>query len=133
MNHKDELVQQLQWHWEEQARPRLAGPTDDEYLWEPVPGCWSLRTRGTGTAARQLGGGALTLDFEYPEPVPAPVTTIAWRLGHLMVGVLGARVGHHFGGEPIDYETFDFPGTAAGGAGAAGWVVLPVDGRRRVA
>ena len=22
---------------------RLAGLTDEEYFWEPVPGCWSLR------------------------------------------------------------------------------------------
>ena len=33
-------------------------------------------------------GGDLVIDFEFPEPVPAPVTTIAWRLGHVIVGVL---------------------------------------------
>ncbi|GAA1127500.1 DinB family protein [Arthrobacter flavus] len=108
-----ELTDQLRWHWDHQARPRLASLTDAEYFWEPVGGCWSVRPRGTGAADLQVGSGALTIDFTYPEPVPAPVTTIAWRMGHLMVGVLGARVGSHFGGEPIDYETFDYPGTAA--------------------
>ena len=108
-----ELSEQLRWHWEHQARPRLEGLTDEEYFWEPVGGCWSVRPRGTGTAGLQMGSGAFTIEFEIPEPVPAPVTTIAWRMGHLMVGVLGARVGSHFGGEPIDYRTFEYPGTAA--------------------
>jgi hypothetical protein len=59
------------------------------------------------------GGGDLVIDFDYPEPVPAPVTTIAWRLGHVIVGVLGARNAAHFGGPPMDYLTFDWPGDAA--------------------
>ena len=33
----------------EEARPiideNLAGLNDDEYMWEPVPGCWSIRLR----------------------------------------------------------------------------------------
>lgn len=107
-----ELTDQLRWHWEHQARPRLEGLSDEEYFWEPVDGCWSVRPRGTGVAALQAGGGAFTIDFEIPEPRRAPVTTIAWRMGHLMVGVLGSRVASHFGGEPVDYPTFDYPGSA---------------------
>jgi hypothetical protein len=30
-------------------RSRLAGITDEEYGWEPVPGCWSVRPVGDGT------------------------------------------------------------------------------------
>jgi hypothetical protein len=26
----------------DRLRGRLEGRTDDEYLWEPVPGCWSV-------------------------------------------------------------------------------------------
>jgi hypothetical protein len=26
--------------------------TDDEYLWEPVPGCWSVRRRADGPGSR---------------------------------------------------------------------------------
>lgn len=37
------------------------------------------------------GGGELVADFEFPEPDPAPVTTIAWRLGHVIVGIFGVR------------------------------------------
>jgi hypothetical protein len=108
-----ELLDQLTFHWDNQARPRLDGLTDDEYLWEPVPGAWSIRPRHQAKTAMAAGGGDLVIDFDYPEPVPAPVTTIAWRLGHVIVGVLGARNASHFGGPPMDYLTFDWPGDAA--------------------
>lgn len=108
------LLDQLTWHWEHQARPRLDGLTDEEYVWEPVPDCWSLRPRGTGRAPISEGAGALTIEFAYPEPDPAPVTTIAWRLGHVIVGVLGARTHSHFGGPPADYGRWTYAETAAG-------------------
>jgi len=38
-----ELISQLDWHWQHQLRPRVDGLTDEEYFWEPVPGCWSIR------------------------------------------------------------------------------------------
>jgi hypothetical protein len=40
-----ELVDQLDWHWQFIARPRLNSLTDDEYFWEPVADCWSIRPR----------------------------------------------------------------------------------------
>jgi hypothetical protein len=106
------LLEQLTWHWTNQLRPRLAGLTDEEYFWEPVPG-WNVRPRGTGTAPVQGGGGAFTIDWAWPPPTPAPVTTIAWRLGHIVVGVLGARNASHFGHQPVDYEGWHYAGTAA--------------------
>jgi len=109
----EELAEQLDWHWRSHLRPRLDGLTDEEYFWEPVPGMWSVRPRGTSTAPLTVGGGAFTQDFAWPEPVPAPVTTIAWRLSHLLVGVFGMRVASHFGGEPVGYDTYDYPGDAA--------------------
>ncbi|OLT33231.1 hypothetical protein BJF79_08105 [Actinomadura sp. CNU-125] len=108
------LTDQLTWHWTNQLRDRLADLTDDEYFWEPVPDCWNVRPRGTGTAPVQAGGGAMTIDFAFPAPEPEPVTTIAWRLGHVLVGVLGARNATHFGGKPVDYESYEYPETAAG-------------------
>lgn len=111
------LVDQLNWHWEQQLRPRLDGLSDEEYFWEPVAGGWSVRRRGTSTAPVQAGSGDFTIDFAWPEPEPAPVTTIAWRLGHLIVGVFGARVASHFGGPPADYMKWDYAGTAAGALG----------------
>jgi hypothetical protein len=106
------LLDQLTFHWEHQLRPRLDGLTTDEYLWEPVAGAWSVRPRGTSDAPVQGGSGDFTIDFAFPEPVPAPVTTIAWRLGHVVVGVLGARNHSHFGGPEIDYFSWAYAGTA---------------------
>jgi hypothetical protein len=105
------LADQIDWHWRNQLRPRFDGLTDEEYLWEPVPG-WSVRPRGTGDAPIQAGSGAFTIDFAYPEPVPPPFTTIAWRIGHMVVGVLAMRNASHFGRAPVDYESFDYAGTA---------------------
>jgi hypothetical protein len=108
-----ELAEQLDWHWREHFRPRLDGLTDGEYRWEPVPGAWNVRPRGTGAAPISAGAGEFTIDFAWPEPDPPPVTTIAWRIGHLVVGVLGMRTAAHFGGPPVDYHTHEYPGAAA--------------------
>ncbi|MBB4682561.1 DinB family protein [Amycolatopsis jiangsuensis] len=107
-----ELDDQLDWHWRERLRPRLAGLTDGEYFREPVPGCWTLRPRRT---ERELGGGRLTVDYAFPTPDPAPVTTIAWRMAHLTVHVLAKRAELYFDGPPIDYATHVYAATAADG------------------
>lgn len=106
------LADQLDWHWQNQLRPRLDGLTDEEYLWEPVPGAWNVRPAGTGSAPIQGGSGEMRIDFAFPEPDPAPVTTIAWRLGHVIVGCLGARAHSHFGATEYDYMTHEYPATA---------------------
>jgi hypothetical protein len=60
---------------------RLAGLTDDEYFWEPVPGCCTIRRTESG---------------DYPaddadRPGNPPFTTIAWRLWHLIENYGGKR------------------------------------------
>ena len=124
-----QLVEQLDYHWQEQLRPRLEGLNDDEYHFSPAPDeqTWAVRPRGTGSAPMQGGAGDVTIDFAYPEPRPAPLTTIAWRIGHLVVGVLGARWHSHFGGPPHDYMTHTYAANAAGGLAQldltyAGWI-----------
>lgn len=109
------LLEQLTWHWDHHVRPHLDGLTDEEYLWEPVPGCWSIRPRAQAVTSMAAGAGDLVADYEFPEPDPAPVTTIAWRLGHVIVGVFGMRNASHFGGPPIEYATARW----AAGAGTA--------------
>jgi hypothetical protein len=113
VNWPQEISEQLTWHWEQQLRGRLVGLTDQEYFWEPAPDSWNVRPRGESTAPIQAGRGDFTIDFAFPEPDPAPITTIAWRLGHLIVGVFGARIGNHFAGHPIDYDSFAYAGSAA--------------------
>lgn len=71
------------------SRQRLEDLADDEYLWEPVLGCWSVRRRGENVGAQAYGPGDWQLDFELNLPEPPPVTTIAWRLGHLTSGIAG--------------------------------------------
>lgn len=106
------LRDQIDWHWTHQVRDRLDGLTDDEYFWEPAPGCWSVRPRGTSAAPMQGGSGAMTIDFAFPPPEPAPLTTISWRLGHVIVGILAMRNASHFGGAPTDYRSFEYAPTA---------------------
>ena len=107
------LAEQLTWHWENQLRPRFEGLTDDEYRWEPVPDSWNIRRREEARTAVTGGSGDWVLEWAFPEPDPAPVTTIAWRLGHITVGVFGMRNANHFGGPPVDYQIAVFPPDAA--------------------
>jgi hypothetical protein len=107
-----QLPLQLEWHWEHHLRPGLEGLTDDEYLWEPVEGCWSLRPRVEARTSHAAGAGDLVLDFAMPEPDPAPVTTIAWRLAHIRIGIFAMRNASHFGRDPIDYTTAVYAGDA---------------------
>src|SRR4029453_8473816 len=58
---------------------RLEGLDDDEYLWELVPHCCSVRPADGGGWHADLGPRGAT---DTPR-TPAPFTTIAWRLWHL--------------------------------------------------
>lgn len=115
-----DLAEQLDFYWKVHFRPRLAGLTDAEYLWEPVPGMWSVRPDETGT---------VRADLLAPEPPVPPVTTIAWRLDHITRGVLGTRARAIFGGSPAgddsDADMYDdrhwpepIPADAAGALAA---------------
>jgi DinB family protein len=95
-----QLADQLDWHWTNQLRPRLDGLTDDEYFWQPVANCWTVHRNGS-------------IDFTYPAPEPAPFTTIAWRLAHVIVGVLAMRNHSHFDGPPADYQSWPYATDAA--------------------
>lgn len=88
------LREQWEFHWNHQIKSRLDGLTDDEYFWSPVPKPWSVRPRGQSTAPMHVGAGEFTIDYAFPEPVPPPFTTIAWRLGHV-VSVYLLRAMHH--------------------------------------
>lgn len=96
----NDLAEQLDFHWRTQLRPRLDGLTDAEYFWQPVPNCWTVHPDGG-------------IDFAYPPPQPEPVTTIAWRLAHVIVGVLAVRNHSHFGGPPAAYESWTYATDAA--------------------
>ncbi|RRO13649.1 DinB family protein [Saccharopolyspora rhizosphaerae] len=107
------LREQWEWHWGNQVRSRLEGLNDEEYFWTPVPHAWSVRPRGTSTAQIQAGAGDFTLDYGFPAPDPAPFTTIAWRLAHVIVGVLALRNATHFGAPGVDFDSWEYAGDAA--------------------
>jgi hypothetical protein len=112
------LLDQIEYHVREHLRPRLEGLTDEEYFFDPSGAgrAWTVHPRaadgGTPPTGLQGGSGAMVIDFEHPEPEPPPLTTIAWRLGHLIVGVLAVRSHGHFGGPPADYMSWDYAATA---------------------
>jgi len=109
------LVGQLEFYWDVHLRPRLDGLSDEEYLWEPAEGCWSLR---------RAPDGGWRLDGGRPEPSPPPVTTIAWRLVHVGATCLANRASAFFGSAevPAGADMFDprlVPADLPGGADAA--------------
>ena len=109
----EQLALQLDWHWHAALRPRLTGLTDAEYHWEPVPNCWGVRRQAESRTQKAVGAGEFRFEYADPDPVPPPVTTIAWRLAHIIVGVFGERNANHFQGPPVTYGTFTYAGTAA--------------------
>jgi hypothetical protein len=79
------VVEVFDFVWE-RLKERVAGLDDDEYHWEPVARCWTLRESDTGNFVLDGEGGG------GPAPDPVPVTTIAWRIGHICDLVLAGFV-----------------------------------------
>lgn len=102
---KQDLLNLADFAFDRLAR-RLDGLTDAEYLWEPVPGCWSVRPDPTG-AYRMDSGPA----------DPPPLTTIAWRICHV-IDTLAARRNATWLGVPIGRARRDGePATATAATG----------------
>jgi hypothetical protein len=98
------LLEQTTFLWEYVFIPRLDGMSDEEYRWEPVNDCWSVRLDPSGRWV-QDGIGV-------PDPDPAPFTTIAWRIAHITT-IFGERASNHFGDGSFDTSSLPWDGTAA--------------------
>jgi DinB family protein len=83
-------------------RDRVADLDDAEYLWEPVEEMWTVREKD----------GGWRCDWARPDPVPAPLTTIAWRLWHI-ADCLASYVAPHLGEWPLPGEFRDWTGDPA--------------------
>lgn len=66
---------------------RTAALSEQEFRWEPVAGCWSVR----------LVDDRWVVDWDDSDPVPAPVTTVAWRTWHIAVDALDSYSARLFG------------------------------------
>jgi DinB superfamily len=104
----------------EELANRLVGLTDDEYLWEPVPNCWSIRPKAEGPAPLALelvGAGDWGRDRSPDDPEPAPFTTLAWRLSHITES-LASRADYTIGTRSMTRYNFPCHGDAAGALAA---------------
>ncbi|GAA3115204.1 hypothetical protein JOF29_003814 [Kribbella aluminosa] len=86
----------------QRLRQRLDGLTDDEYFWEPFDGCWTVRRIAEGYVA----------DGSRLPPAPAPFTTLAWRITHIVDVLQSERTATWFG-HPATDEAPRVPGSAA--------------------
>lgn len=84
-------------------RIRMAGLTDEEYFWEPVPGCRTVRRQPDG--AFRSDGPAGRDDLHQ-------FTTLAWRLSHIAVLLTEERNGVWLGRPAPGSGPAGDPGTA---------------------
>ena len=91
------LVEQLDFYLAAHLMPRLEGLTDEEYFWEPVDGCWSVRRAADGTWYVEEG----------PDDGRPHLTTIGWRLTHIAVANIGTRALCFFGDDADDPDAPD--------------------------
>jgi hypothetical protein len=98
---------------------RLAGLTDEEYLWEPAPGAWTIRPNpDAGPTLSDVEVWAASGDA-------APPRTIAWSVRHLGTGV-PIRADWLVGEHRLSEADFDWPLSADEGVrqmfdGLAAW------------
>jgi len=97
-------------------RGRLDGLTDNEYLWEPVPGCWSVRRHGD----------VWQVERQVPPPEPPPLTTIAWRTWHIGSECVNGFTQLAFSTKALDLAEREWFPTASAALAAmdAAWAVF---------
>ena len=81
---------------------RLVGLDDEEFFWNPVPQAWTIY---------EDRPGHWTYHYEIPDPVPAPMTTIAWQVVHLGT----TRLMYHewaYGAARLTFPEIPIPHTA---------------------
>ena len=87
---------------------RIAGLTDEEFLWEPAPDVWTVRPNPAG------GRNLVDAEVWAPTGDAAPPRTIAWSMGHLGSGV-AIRADWLVGAHRATGDDFDWPRTADAG------------------
>lgn len=80
---------------------RCEGLDGEEYLWEPVPDCWTVR---------EVSPRSWRADWGEGEPQSPPVTTIAWRLFHIGVDCFESYSERAFGSTATGLEGHEWVG-----------------------
>jgi hypothetical protein len=100
------LIETLLWQfeltWRLASDFHLPHLTDENSLWEPVPGSWNVRC---------LANGKWTHDWADVEPSPAPAVTIGWITWQMIwwwSGLIAASKGQ----KPASHERVIWPGSA---------------------
>lgn len=96
--------------------PNLLGLTDEEYFWEPAPGCWGVRLRNDVRSPDSWGGGRWAVETSLDGRVAPTMTTIGWRLMHAY-DCTNDFTSRAFGDGGLDWNSITVPGTAAGAVG----------------
>ena len=91
---------------------RLQGLTDREYFWEPTPNAWRVCRREAAKTSQVIGKGEWVCELEPGDPQPAPMTTLAWRLCHVVSSQL-LRCDYTFGTKTLTADAIEYPGSAA--------------------
>ncbi|MDP9868025.1 MULTISPECIES: DinB family protein [Streptosporangium] len=112
----DLLIRQLDIAWS-LFEYHLKDLDDPRCLWEPAPGCWTVRPDGQDR---------WVADWETSEPDPAPAVSIGWLTWHIGFWWT-TTLGHCFGSKAPAREEITWPGTAAA---TADWLRGLKDGWR---
>jgi len=100
------LIETLRWQfqltWKLASAWTLPNLTTKQCLWEPAPGCWTVR---------QLEDGVWHPDWAEPEPTPAPPVTIGWLTWQIIWWWSGVQSAFQ-GKIPPAYHEVSWPGSA---------------------
>ena len=105
---KDDLISHSTYTWQ-RLETRLDGLTDEEYLWSPIPGCWSIHV---------LADDTWVVDGDLWQGAKPPFTNLAWRIAHLIDIYGSARTGRWLRADvtapPVNDKGWRVEPTAAG-------------------
>ena len=95
---------------------QVAGLTDEEYLWRPIPYAWGVARRGQTRPEWEIGVGEWVVEDPWPAPDPLPMTSIGWRLCHICGWTEVYRDVHVRSGRVRATLDVEFPATAEASA-----------------
>ena len=103
-----ELGDQLRWHWEQHLCPRLNGLTDEEISGSPRRQERGPAWASVGRPCRWAAAPSRSIS-----PFPSRIPPRRGGSATSSSACSGPGLTSHFGGPPVDYQSFAYAGTAA--------------------